>query len=54
MYCGPAQNRAAEALHFYIDHLWVALSKHPEAEACVWCMDDFGVSWQIVPRDRGT
>ena len=120
MYCGPAQNRAAEALDFYtatfddaalgtvvpypeptgpapagaimfsdfsisgewfaamdsgveqpftftpgvslavqcrdqeeIDHLWAALSKHPEAEACGWCMDEFGVSWQIVPQDMG-
>ena len=53
MYCGPAQNRAAEALHFYIDRLWVELSKHLEVEACVWCMDDFGVSWQVVPPGQG-
>lgn len=31
----------------------MALSTHPEAEACGWCMDDFGASWQIVPRDMG-
>lgn len=33
-----------------IDHLWQALSAHPEAEQCGWCMDRFGLSWQIVPR----
>ncbi|MGO3886690.1 MAG: VOC family protein [Mycetocola sp.] len=33
-----------------IDHLWDALSRVPEAEACGWCKDQFGVSWQIVPR----
>lgn len=34
-----------------IDRLWEALSTVAEAEACGWCMDQFGVSWQIVPRD---
>lgn len=33
-----------------IDRLWDALSAHPEAEACGWCKDRFGVSWQIVPE----
>jgi predicted 3-demethylubiquinone-9 3-methyltransferase (glyoxalase superfamily) len=33
-----------------IDRLWAALSAIPEAEACGWCVDRFGVSWQIVPR----
>lgn len=32
-----------------IDHFWAALSAVPEAEACGWCKDKFGVSWQIVP-----
>ncbi|EAR25763.1 hypothetical protein A20C1_07783 [marine actinobacterium PHSC20C1] len=32
-----------------IDHYWAALSSDPEAEACGWCKDQFGVSWQIVP-----
>jgi predicted 3-demethylubiquinone-9 3-methyltransferase (glyoxalase superfamily) len=32
-----------------IDHLWEKLSAHPEAEQCGWCMDKFGVTWQIVP-----
>lgn len=32
-----------------IDQLWEALSVVPDAEQCGWCMDQFGVSWQIVP-----
>jgi predicted 3-demethylubiquinone-9 3-methyltransferase (glyoxalase superfamily) len=32
-----------------IDRYWDLLSKVPEAEACGWCADEFGVSWQIVP-----
>lgn len=34
-----------------IDRLWAALSAVPEKEACGWCCDEFGVSWQIVPAD---
>lgn len=26
------------------------LSKVAEAEACGWCQDDFGISWQIIPK----
>ena len=33
-----------------IDRLWAALSAVPEAEACGWLKDRFGVSWQIAPR----
>ena len=33
-----------------IDRLWSALSAVPEAEACGWLKDRFGVSWQIAPR----
>lgn len=36
-----------------IDHYWAALSKVPEAEACGWCVDQFGVSWQVVPSNMG-
>lgn len=36
-----------------IDHLWAELSAHPEAEACGWCKDRFGVSWQINPKNMG-
>lgn len=36
-----------------IDRMWRALSAVPEAEACGWCADRFGVSWQVVPSDIG-
>ena len=36
-----------------IDRLWSALSAVPEAEACGWLKDRFGVSWQIAPRALG-
>ncbi|OKL54327.1 hypothetical protein BSZ39_04665 [Bowdeniella nasicola] len=34
-----------------IDRYWSALSAVPEAEQCGWCMDQFGVSWQIQPEN---
>lgn len=34
-----------------IDRLWDALSSVPEAEACGWVQDRYGVSWQIVPAN---
>ncbi len=36
-----------------VDRLWNALSAVPEAEACGWLKDKFGVSWQITPRVLG-
>ncbi len=33
-----------------VDHYWQALSAVPEAEACGWLKDRYGVSWQITPR----
>ena len=33
-----------------IDSYWENLSHMPEAEACGWLKDRFGVSWQIVPQ----
>ena len=33
-----------------IDYYWDGLSKVPVAEACGWCVDQFGLSWQIVPE----
>lgn len=32
-----------------IDYYWEKLSAVPEAEACGWLKDKFGVSWQIAP-----
>lgn len=32
------------------DYYWEKLSAVPEAEACGWLKDKFGVSWQITPR----
>lgn len=32
-----------------IDRLWSALSAIPEAEACGWLKDRYGISWQITP-----
>jgi predicted 3-demethylubiquinone-9 3-methyltransferase (glyoxalase superfamily) len=34
-----------------IDRYWSSLSAVPEAEACGWCKDRFGVSWQLVPAE---
>ncbi|MFT3875737.1 MAG: VOC family protein [Propioniciclava sp.] len=36
-----------------LDHYWSRLSAVPEAEACGWCADKFGLSWQLVPADLG-
>lgn len=33
-----------------IDGYWEILSQVPEAEACGWCQDHFGITWQIVPE----
>jgi predicted 3-demethylubiquinone-9 3-methyltransferase (glyoxalase superfamily) len=34
-----------------IDYYWEKLSKTPEAEQCGWCKDQYGLSWQIVPKN---
>ena len=34
-----------------IDHYWTGLSAVPEAERCGWCVDRWGVSWQVVPHN---
>ena len=36
-----------------IDRYWAALSAVPAAEACGWCKDKFGVSWQVTPANMG-
>lgn len=33
-----------------IDHYWERLSAVPAAEQCGWLKDQYGLSWQIVPR----
>lgn len=33
-----------------INYLWEKLSAVKESEACGWLKDNYGVSWQIVPR----
>lgn len=33
-----------------IDYYWEKLSFVKEAEACGWAKDQFGVSWQIIPK----
>lgn len=57
---GPAHDfRFNEAISFVvhcrgqneIDFFWDRLSAVPEAEACGWLKDRFGVSWQIVPAE---
>ena len=34
-----------------LDRYWAQLSTVPEAEQCGWCVDKFGVSWQVVPAN---
>lgn len=33
-----------------IDYYWARLSAVPEAEQCGWLKDQYGLSWQVVPR----
>ena len=59
---GPHEFNFTEAISFMvhcrnqeeIDYYWASLSAQPEAEACGWCKDQFGVSWQIIPEALGT
>lgn len=34
-----------------IDYYWEKLSKVPEFEQCGWCKDQYGLSWQVVPKN---
>lgn len=36
-----------------IDYYWEKLSSVPESEQCGWCKDQFGLSWQVVPKNIG-
>lgn len=53
--------RFNEAISFYVecatqkevDTLWEKLSAVPESEQCGWLKDQYGVSWQIIPKRLG-
>lgn len=34
-----------------LDYYWEKLSKVPESEQCGWCKDQYGLSWQVVPKN---
>jgi predicted 3-demethylubiquinone-9 3-methyltransferase (glyoxalase superfamily) len=34
-----------------IDYYWGKLSKVSESEQCGWCKDQYGLSWQVVPKN---
>ncbi len=34
-----------------IDYYWDALSSDPKFEQCGWLKDQYGISWQIVPKE---
>ncbi len=34
-----------------IDHYWNSLAKNGKANMCGWLKDQFGVSWQIIPKN---
>ena len=36
-----------------VDYLWDKLSADPQAESCGWLKDQFGLTWQIVPKQLG-
>lgn len=36
-----------------VDYFWSKLSAVSESEQCGWCKDQFGLSWQIVPKQLG-
>ncbi len=34
-----------------IDYYWNKITESGEESMCGWCKDQFGVSWQVVPKD---
>lgn len=53
---GPAFNDAVSIMiqcedQTEIDRYWNALTKDGEEVACGWCRDQWGVTWQIVPKN---
>ena len=55
---GGSYFKLSEAISFVIecadqseiDFYWHQLSNNPASEARDWCKDQFGVSWQIIPK----
>lgn len=55
---GP-QFKFTEAISFFVecqdqaevDYFWEKLSEGGEKSMCGWLKDQFGVSWQVVPRE---
>lgn len=37
-----------------IDHCWNSLTQHGKESQCGWLVDQFGVSWQIIPKNLGS
>ena len=35
------------------DRLWEAITKEGAEGQCGWCTDQFGLSWQIIPKQMG-
>jgi predicted 3-demethylubiquinone-9 3-methyltransferase (glyoxalase superfamily) len=35
------------------DYFWEKLSAIPQAEQCGWCVDKFGITWQVSPKKLG-
>ncbi len=36
-----------------IDYFWNAFTQKGKENRCGWCKDQFGISWQVVPKDLG-
>jgi len=36
-----------------VDRMWDAITEDGKAGQCGWCVDPFGVSWQITPIQMG-
>jgi predicted 3-demethylubiquinone-9 3-methyltransferase (glyoxalase superfamily) len=58
---GPGVFKMSGAISFLIepedqeetDYFWQKLSAVPEAEACGWLQDKYGVTWQVSPKRLG-
>lgn len=36
-----------------IDHFWDALCTNEKDSQCGWCVDQFGIHWQVIPHNLG-